>query len=150
VTTADVTGWMTDPACYTQFMRLRDRFGDSGLTGVLVAFREEDVFRIDTWLMSCRVLGRRIETAMLASLCEYAIGSGARAIVGEYIPTEKNEQVKTLYDRLGFEQLAPSEHGTRHELRLDTATLPSTPWFDVDDSTAASSSRAAGRTRDEL
>ncbi len=92
-----------DPRVYTQFMRLRDKFGDSGITGVLVAVKEENTYRIDQWLLSCRVLGRRIEDVMLVGLFRHAAANGASEIVGEYIPTPKNAQVAELYPRLGFE-----------------------------------------------
>ncbi len=48
-------------------MRLKDRFGDNGITEILIAFVEDGRLRIDNWLLSCRVLGRRVEDAMLAA-----------------------------------------------------------------------------------
>jgi len=135
-TAADAVNWMRDGNCYTQAMRLRDRFGDSGITGILVALHEGDVVRIDNWLMSCRVLGRRIENAMLASVMDFANHVGARAIAGEYVPTAKNEQVKDLYDRLGFARIQDRGDGSVvYELRLDTSARPATQWFEVEDST---------------
>jgi FkbH-like protein len=86
---------------YTQAMRTSDRFGESGLTGVLIAVPEGDGLRVDTWLMSCRVLGRRLEEAMFAGLVRYAADNHYTHITGEYIPTDKNSQVADLYDRLG-------------------------------------------------
>ena len=87
---------------YTQAMRASDRFGDSGLTGVLIAVPEGVNLRIDTWLMSCRVLGRRLEEAMFAALARWAAANGYKQIIGEHIPTAKNSQVADLYPRLGF------------------------------------------------
>jgi predicted enzyme involved in methoxymalonyl-ACP biosynthesis len=86
---------------YTQAMRASDRFGDSGLTGVLIAIPEGGGLRVDTWLMSCRVLGRRLEEAMFAALVRYAAENHFTHITGEYIPTAKNGQVADLYIRLG-------------------------------------------------
>jgi len=86
---------------YTQAMRTSDRFGDSGLTGVLIAIPEGGGLRVDTWLMSCRVLGRRLEEAMFAALVRYAAENHYTHITGEYIPTAKNSQVADLYTRLG-------------------------------------------------
>ena len=83
---------------YTQAMRASDRFGDSGLTGVLIAIPEGGGLRMDTWLMSCRVLGRRLEEAMFAALVRYAAENRYTHIIGEYIPTAKNSQVADLYD----------------------------------------------------
>jgi FkbH-like protein len=86
---------------YTQAMRTSDRFGDSGLTGVLIAVPEGGRLRVDTWLMSCRVLGRRLDEAMFGALVRYAAENGYTGITGEYIPTAKNGQVANLYIRLG-------------------------------------------------
>lgn len=86
---------------YTQAMRARDRFGDSGLTGVLIAIPEGGGLRVDTWLMSCRVLGRRLEEVMFGALVRYAAENRCTQITGEYIPTARNGQVANLYIRLG-------------------------------------------------
>ena len=86
---------------YTQAMRASDRFGDSGLTGVLIAIPEDGGLRVDTWLMSCRVLGRRLEEVMFAALVRYAAENRYAHIIGEYIPTARNSQVADLYIRLG-------------------------------------------------
>jgi FkbH-like protein len=138
-TAADAKQWLRNGNCYTQAMRLSDRFGDSGITGILVAFHEGDVVRIDNWLVSCRVLGRRVENAMLASLIDFAQGVGARAIAGEYLPTAKNEQVKDLYPRLGFVRVQDRGEGSAmYELSLDGSFRPVTTWFEVSDSTAHS------------
>ena len=138
-TAADVVQWMRDGNCYTQAMRLRDRFGDSGITGILVAFHEGDVVRIDNWLISCRVLGRRVENAMLASVMEFAQRVGARSLAGEYLPTAKNEQVRGLYDRFGFALVQDRGDGSAiYELSLDGSAWPETRWFEVNDSTAHS------------
>src|ERR1700691_770681 len=86
---------------YTQAMRTSDRCGDSGFTGVLIAVPEGAGLRVDTWLMSCRVLGRRLDEAMFAALVRYGAENGYTRITGEYIPTAKNSQVADLYIRLG-------------------------------------------------
>jgi len=99
-TDAEVRALLTAGA-YTQAMRVADRFGDSGLTGVLIAILEGEGLRVDTWLMSCRVLGRRLEEVMFAALVRYAAGNHYAHILGEYIPTAKNSQVAGLYSRLG-------------------------------------------------
>jgi FkbH-like protein len=96
---------------YTQAMRTSDRFGDSGLTGVLIAVPEGAGLRVDTWLMSCRVLGRRLDEAMFAALVRYASENRYTHITGEYIPTAKNSQVADLYVRLGC--VAAGQEGER-------------------------------------
>ncbi|MDQ6666514.1 MAG: HAD-IIIC family phosphatase [Acidobacteriota bacterium] len=110
---AEVDALLNRPNCYTQFMRLRDRFGDSGLTGVLIAHEETDTLRIDNWLLSCRVLGRRIEELMLAAAHAHAVKIGLKYLSGEYVPTPKNGQVRDLYGRFGFELIDEDSAGTR-------------------------------------
>jgi FkbH-like protein len=100
-TDAEVRALMAAGA-YTQAMRAGDRFGDSGLTGVLIAVPEGASLRVDTWLMSCRVLGRRLDEVMFAALARWAAANGYTQIIGEHIPTTKNSQVADLYPRLGF------------------------------------------------
>jgi FkbH-like protein len=81
---------------------LADRFGDHGLTSTLVAVKEGDAVRIDSWLMSCRVFARTAEQFILRGLIEIAGNMGALRLVGEYLPTAKNGVVADLYPRLGF------------------------------------------------
>ena len=80
----------------------------------------EGELRIDTWLMSCRVLGRQVEQEVLNLLAEEAGRRKFRSLVGEYIPTAKNGMVKDHYRRLGFtpESLQPGQ-GPSEFWRLD-------------------------------
>jgi len=87
---------------YTQAVRLRDRYGDYGLTGVLIAQPEGTALRITVWLMSCRIIGRCIEKVMLAALVRDARVGGFTQLIGEYVPSPKNAMVSDLYPRLGF------------------------------------------------
>jgi FkbH-like protein len=83
-------------------LRLRDRFGDHGLVAVLIAVPADGpaaTLRIDTWLMSCRVIGRTVEAAMLAQACAQP---GVRRLRGTYVATDRNGLVRDLYPRLGF------------------------------------------------
>ena len=127
---------MHDPLSYTQFMRLHDRFGDNGITGILIARREGHRYRIDNWLMSCRVLGRRVEDIMLIALLRFAAREGASEILGEYLPTAKNGQVAGLYERFGFKDAGQSPEGGRLFLRrLDGSGLGFPDWGTVEDET---------------
>ena len=90
--------------------KLTDRFGEHGLVSVLLARREHDTLTIDLWLMSCRVLKRNLEAAMLDALIERAAAMGIRTLRGVYIPSAKNTLVRDLYPGLGFTP-APSQTG---------------------------------------
>ncbi|MBN1394023.1 MAG: HAD family hydrolase [Pirellulales bacterium] len=97
------------PDWWCHWFRLADRFGDHGLIGVIIAEKNADRWRVDTWLMSCRVLGRQMEEFMSACLLSAAKKEGASLVVGEFIPTARNSLVADLYPRLGFMPRAGNE-----------------------------------------
>jgi FkbH-like protein len=83
--------------------RLVDRFGDNGVIGIVIGHMTDDTkFTIDDWLMSCRVLGRQVEDAMLNVLASVARRMGASQLNGMYRPTKRNSIVADLLARLGF------------------------------------------------
>lgn len=107
-----VRGFMEDPDWVHFYLKLRDRFADHGLVGVMVARREDEVLEIDTWLMSCRVLGRTVEDEMLVRVCQAAERLGCSTIRGIYVPTAKNPQVADLYERFSFTKVSEDEGTT--------------------------------------
>ena len=82
--------------------KLKDRFGDHGLITVVLGRQNAEELHIDLWLMSCRVLKRTVEIAMLDAIAERAIRVGIKRIIGYYVPTRKNSIVADLYPNLGF------------------------------------------------
>ncbi len=92
-------------------LTLRDRFGDHGLVGVLIARQEDDTAVIDTWAMSCRVIGRTVEAEMLKHLCQATVARGCRRLRGVYVPSTRNQLVKDLFASFGF-QLVGDQDGT--------------------------------------
>jgi FkbH-like protein len=102
--------------CY----RLADRFGDNGVVSVVAVAREGEAdARIDLWLMSCRVFGRRVEDAILADVAARARALGARRLIGEYAPSAKNALVRDLYPRLGFTETGRRGESVLYALPLD-------------------------------
>jgi FkbH-like protein len=99
---AHIRAFMDRPDVVVLGFRLADRFGDHGLTSTLIAVREGDTLRIDTWLMSCRIFSRSAEQFMLRGLIGIATEMGAGRLLGEYRPTPKNVVVADLYPSLGF------------------------------------------------
>jgi len=83
-------------------VRLKDRLGSDEIIGVLIIVFENSSARIDTLLLSCRVLGRGVETSVLSWLCNYLGGKNIDTIIGEIIPTEKNTPVRDIYSQHGF------------------------------------------------
>jgi FkbH-like protein len=103
---------------------LRDKFGDNGIISLLVGKRTaKGDLEMDTWLMSCRVLGRHVEEASLNLVVAGARELGLRSIVGEYRPTSKNGIVKDMYERLGFSLIGQDKAGiSRWALAVDSYT----------------------------
>jgi FkbH-like protein len=119
-TEAQVGDAEADPARYTLQVRLADVFGDNGMISVIIAERGADDWEIDTWLMSCRVLGRRVDEAVLAELVHEAKAAGVKALIGRFIPSDKNMMVAKHYEKLGFEKIAETDEGeTVWRLALD-------------------------------
>ena len=117
---AEIRGFMEDPDCVTLYLRLRDRFADHGLVSLLIACRDGDVLDIETWLMSCRVIGRTVEEALAAALCREAERLGCTKLRGTYIRSPKNELVHDLYLSLGFRLRTEAENSTAWEYDLSS------------------------------
>lgn len=104
VTDQAVLAVLDDPKAFGLQLRLADRFGDNGMIAVVIGrLTPENDCLIDTWLMSCRVLGRGVEGATLNLVAAEAQRLGADRLVGEYRPTAKNGMVSEHYVKLGFE-----------------------------------------------
>lgn len=132
-TEAEVRDAMNDPNTITAQVRLTDRFGDNGTIAILIARTADanttmqtaanasahlagaSTAHIDTWLMSCRVLGRRVEEACLNALAAACRARGLHRLTGTYKPTAKNGMVRDLLPRLGFTQTDPPTSTTATE-----------------------------------
>jgi FkbH-like protein len=112
LTDAQVAERMGRADYVTLQVRLTDRFGDNGIIAILMARVSGDAADIDTWLMSCRVLGRKVEEACLNVLVEAVAAKGAQRLLGRFRPTEKNSMVRDLYPRLGFERTEQGSDGS--------------------------------------
>jgi FkbH-like protein len=99
---AEVLQVQNDPDCFALQIRLADAFGDNGMISVVICRRDGASWNIDTWLMSCRVLGRHVEIAVLQELARHARARGIGRLVGVYRPTERNALVEHHYEKLGF------------------------------------------------
>ena len=128
-TDEDIIAVMADPDAFGLQLRLLDRFGDNGVIAIIIGrLLEQKDLLIDTWLMSCRVLGRQVEPTTLNLIAEQARRLGAKRLVGEYIPTKKNGMVKDHYARLGFTEAAANEGGGSRNL-MDLGTFAPAETF---------------------
>ena len=110
-TEADVLAIMEMPGSLTLQLRLIDQFGDNGIIGIVVGKPEGTTLKLDTWLMSCRVLGRQVEEATMNLVAAEASALGATTLFGEYLPTKKNGMVREHYSRLGFARSSEAADG---------------------------------------
>lgn len=124
-TEKEVAALEADPGKITLQVRLADRFGDNGMISVIIVDRA--TWEIDTWLMSCRVLGRRMEEAVLDQIVKAAQRHGATSLTGRYIPSAKNKMVAEHYARLGFTAVDDNAGETTWRLDLDGYAAPELP-----------------------
>lgn len=128
-TDPEVAAAENDPEVFTLQVRLADIFGDNGMISVVICRPGESrVWDIDTWLMSCRVLGRKVEHMVLREILKHARAAGIHKLTGAYRPTDRNKLVVDHYARLGFTQLGQEAAGvTRWELLVKEANPESAP-----------------------
>ena len=132
-TEAEVAAIETDAHKFSLQVRLADRFGDNGMISIVI-FNTlgENVggrdWVCESWLMSCRVLGRRVEEAVLAIVAAAARSAGADRLVGRYLPTVKNAMVANHFSRLGFTLVSAGDDGqTDWILELASYEAPELP-----------------------
>ncbi|MBD5788011.1 HAD-IIIC family phosphatase [Cellulosimicrobium terreum] len=120
-------------------LRLTDRFDDHGLVGVLAAVPDGPDLRIDTFVMSCRVLGRTAERAFLAALVGRAHADGRARVLGELIPTDRNVPARSILPDAGFRPLHDPDRSGADGVRWwqiavpgDGVSSPFVPWWAPD------------------
>lgn len=118
----DVTRFLESEEYSLYNLHVADRFGDHGLVGAAVVRKQGEEWRIDSLLMSCRVMGLGVETAFLERIYSDARQEGAVTLIGEYVQSKKNQPVKEFYAQQGF-SLVKDEDG-RQEWILNMAATP--------------------------
>lgn len=128
---ADISAFAEDPRVDVLYARLSDKFGDSGIIGVCILRYAGRRAVIDTFLLSCRVLGRGIEDAFLQHALELAGKHGSEVAVGEFCQTRKNEQVKGFYSKQGFRMVHLEDEAVDETfvVELSAQSLPETGYF---------------------
>ncbi len=130
----DVERFATSTGGQAVAVRVRDRFGDAGVVGLALVSQQGDQCVIDSLLLSCRVIGRGIETALLAFVAERAARMGSRWLIGEYIKSKKNAPCADFYPMHGFERDASSGGVESIFYRLDLSEqMPTSPaWLTIE------------------
>jgi len=120
---------VSKPGCDCYSIRVRDRFGDNGLVGVAITRQTGATAEIDTFLLSCRVIGRTVETAFLSFLADHARSNGASRLQGWFLPTKKNSPTRDFYSAHGFRASEQNGDGTLWTLDLKPDSLPAPKWI---------------------
>ncbi len=116
---ADIEAVNNDDNYIKLYGKLEDIFGDNGVITVVIGnIKNKDELHIDLWIMSCRVLKRNMEFAMMDMLVKKAQEKGIKTIYGYYYPTAKNKMVNNFYDLQGFEEISCDEKGNK-KYKLD-------------------------------
>ncbi len=121
---ADIQKYMETEDADVLSVRLVDRYGDSGIVGVCILKYAGQTATIDTLLLSCRVLGRGLEDAVVIQALKLAKQRGCEMVIGEYRPTAKNAQVKDFFPRQGFEPFSPFSGGPDGSYRYLVNRIP--------------------------
>ena len=124
-TEAQLAARAAEPGGWSGVFTLADRFGDHGIVGVMLCVATgQDEWEIDSWLLSCRVLGRDLERFMLDRAADAARDQGISRLIGVYVPTARNQLVADLFSRLGFSRRGEDAGAVRYELALSAITAP--------------------------
>ena len=115
--------------CEVYSVRVTDRFGGSGIVGVAITRQAGDAAELDTFLLSCRVIGRTIETAMLAVIADVARQHGAKQLAGWFVPTKKNAPAKEVYAKHGFTKTQTKDDTELWLLDLTQQRIEVPPWI---------------------
>lgn len=115
MTQAEVEQMAQDPGYITLYGKLKDKFGDNGVVSLVIGKKNGDTLELILWLMSCRVLKRDMEQAMLDTLVLQSRESGIRKLHGYYYKTAKNAMVKDFYGTMGFQKLSEKDGDSEWE-----------------------------------
>jgi len=131
----DVVKLSNDAECEVYGLRLADRFGDNGIVGVAILRYKNRHCEIDSFLLSCRVIGRTVETAFLSYLAGRAQAKGAGDLRGWYLKTKKNKPAEDFYEKHGFRCVRIEEDGSEWEANLGTEAIARSKWIEVHEAT---------------
>jgi FkbH-like protein len=125
-TESEIRAKLSDESRDLRTVSLKDRFGDLGVVGAAIVNRGAGLWELDTFLMSCRALGRGVEDAFLAALASEAKKAGV-ILCGKFIPSKKNEPARQFLDRLRFPTEVDADSSLR--FKIDPAAVAFPPWI---------------------
>jgi FkbH-like protein len=126
-TEAQVIAIQKDATIFTLQVRLQDRFGDNGMISVVICRTQGTMWDIDIWLMSCRVLKRRVEEFVLDQLVIEAKKHGITTLQGVWISSSRNDMVKDHYANLKFKLVKEEGNSTYWQLAIQDYVPSNSP-----------------------
>ncbi len=123
-TEADIAAMAQNPNWRIYVLGLKDKFGDNGTVGLALVEIQPKQWRVDTFLMSCRVIGRQVEDALVDRICRDTVKAGCVDISAEYIPSAKNNLVTGFWDKMGFEKENADAQQVRYSKQLENYQSP--------------------------
>lgn len=129
---AEISQFMRDPGHAVYSLVVGDKFGNAGLTGVVVMHYANGIASVDNFFMSCRVIGRGVEMSIWTRIAADATRLGCSELRAEFIPSPKNAQVVDFFDRLGLPLIAETGEGLRRYGIAANSFPPSeTSWIEM-------------------
>jgi FkbH-like protein len=130
---SEVERFVASPFCELWVARARDRFGDMGTIGVVLVKKEPRLVKVDSFLLSCRAMGRGIETALMNHVKTRFLEERANLeIRGCFIPTAKNKPVESFFEDQGFRVLERGDAGEKiYSLRRSEVQMKDCDWIRV-------------------
>ena len=117
-TEADIVAMTQNPNWRIYVLGLKDKFGDNGTVGLALVEIQPKKWRVDTFLMSCRIIGRQVEDSLVDRICSDAAKAGCMTISAEYISTAKNSLAAGFWDKMGFEKENADTKQVRYSRQL--------------------------------
>lgn len=116
---------ISDSRNYARCFQLVDKYGDNGIVGIAIATPQDNarVLQIDTFVMSCRVIGRGLEAFMLNDIRSFAQNANVERVRGLYVPTKKNVQTRDLYAHFGFDKVSEDDEVASSVWEISTSKL---------------------------
>ena len=130
-TEQDIKEFMESDNYHVFHMRLVDRFGDNGIVGVVIVKKEDKEAEIDTFLMSCRVIGREAERAFMWFVEKYLADEGVEFVYAKYIPTKKNKLIMSKYEDLNYSLVKEADGIKEYTKKLPDNMIEKPEWIEV-------------------
>ena len=129
---ADIKAMMGNPNWRIYVLGLKDKFGDNGTVGLAIVEIQPKCWRVDTFLMSCRVIGRQVEDALVDRICRDAVKAGRASVSAEYVPTAKNNLVADFWDKMGFSRQSTEAHRIQYAKELTDYKSPRFAYLQIE------------------